>query len=38
MIYKIFMKKINDIKFFKTDAVTLAKNLIGKWIEQTLMK
>ena len=26
------MKKINDINFFKTDTITLAKNLIGKWI------
>ena len=27
------MKKINNIDFFKTDTVTLAKKLIGKWIE-----
>ena len=26
------MKIINNIKFFKTDTITLAKNLIGKWI------
>lgn len=26
------MKIINDKNFFKTDTVTLAKNLIGKWI------
>ncbi len=26
------MKRINNLKFFTTDAVTLAKNLIGKWI------
>ena len=27
------MKIISDEKFFKTDTVTLAQNLIGKWIE-----
>lgn len=27
------MKKINDENFFKTDTVSLAKKLIGKWIE-----
>jgi len=27
------MKIINDEKFFKTDTITLAQNLIGKWIE-----
>ena len=26
------MKIINDLNFFKTDTLTLAKNLIGKWI------
>lgn len=26
------MKTINDINFFTTDTVTLAKNLIGKWL------
>lgn len=26
------MKKIDDVEFFKTSTVTLAKNLIGKWI------
>ena len=26
------MKKINDLQFFKTDTITLAKSLIGKWI------
>ena len=26
------MKIINDINFFKTDTITLAKKLIGKWI------
>ena len=26
------MKKINNISFFKTDTITLAKNLIGKYI------
>lgn len=26
------MKKLNDIKFFTTDTINLAKNLIGKWI------
>jgi len=26
------MKKINDKNFFKSDTITLAKNLIGKWI------
>lgn len=26
------MKKITNKKFFKTDTITLAKNLIGKWI------
>ena len=27
------MKKINNIDFFKTDTITLAEKLIGKWIE-----
>ncbi len=27
------MKKINNKDFFKTDTITLAKKLIGKWIE-----
>lgn len=27
------MKIINDINFFTTDTITLAQNLIGKWIE-----
>lgn len=26
------MKIINDLQFFKTDTITLAKSLIGKWI------
>ncbi len=26
------MKTINDLQFFKTDTITLAKSLIGKWI------
>jgi len=26
------MKVINDINFFKTDTISLAKNLIGKWV------
>ncbi|MBQ7880263.1 MAG: DNA-3-methyladenine glycosylase [Clostridia bacterium] len=26
------MHKINDLQFFKSDTITLAKNLIGKWI------
>lgn len=30
------MKKINNIDFFKTDTETLAKNLIGKWIETNI--
>ena len=30
------MKIINDEKFFKTDTITLAQNLIGKWIETTI--
>jgi len=30
------MKKINDLNFFKQDAETLAKNLIGKWIETNI--
>ncbi len=30
------MKKINNIDFFKTDSITLAKNLIGKWIETNI--
>lgn len=27
------MKQITDINFFITDAITLAKNLVGKWIQ-----
>jgi len=30
------MKKIDDINFFKSDTITLAKNLIGKWIVTTI--
>lgn len=30
------MKIINDEKFFTTDTITLAKNLIGKWIETSI--
>lgn len=30
------MKTINDIDYFKTDTVNLAKNLIGKWIETNI--
>lgn len=30
------MKKINNIDFFKTDTITLAKKLIGKWIETNI--
>lgn len=30
------MKKINNINFFKTDTETLAKKLIGKWIETNI--
>lgn len=30
------MKQINDINFFKTDTITLSKNLIGKWIETNI--
>ncbi len=30
------MKIINDLNFFKQDAVTLAKNLVGKWIETNI--
>jgi len=30
------MKVINDINFFKTDTISLAKNLIGKWIETNI--
>lgn len=32
MCYNKGMKKINDINFFKTNTITLAQNLIGKWI------
>lgn len=30
------MKTINDINFFKVDTISLAKNLIGKWIETNI--
>lgn len=30
------MKVINDINFFKADTITLAKNLVGKWIETNI--
>ena len=30
------MKKINNIEFFKVDTITLAKNLVGKWIETNI--
>ena len=30
------MKKINNLDFFKTDTITLAKKLIGKWIETNI--
>lgn len=30
------MKKINDINYFKTDTITLAQNLIGKWLQTTV--
>ena len=30
------MRKINDASFFRQDAETLAKNLIGKWIETNI--
>ena len=30
------MKTINNLSFFKTDTITLAKNLIGKYIETNI--
>ena len=30
------MKIINDLSFFKTNTITLAQNLIGKWIETNI--
>lgn len=30
------MKQINDISFFQTDTITLAKNLVGKWIKTNI--
>ncbi len=30
------MKKINNLEFFKTDTITLAQNLIGKWIKTNI--
>lgn len=30
------MKAIDDINFFKTDTISLAKSLIGKWIETNI--
>ena len=30
------MIKINDCNFFKTDTISLAKNLIGKWLQTTV--
>ena len=30
------MKSIDDINFFKTDTISLAKSLIGKWIETNI--
>ena len=30
------MKKINDINFYSQDAESLARNLIGKWIETNI--
>lgn len=30
------MKLLNDISFFKTDTISLAQNLIGKWIETNI--
>lgn len=30
------LKKINDISFFQTDTITLAQNLIGKWIKTNI--
>lgn len=30
------MKTISDVNFFKTDTISLAKNLIGKWIQTNI--
>lgn len=30
------MKKINDIDFYKQDAISLAQNLVGKWLETNI--
>ena len=34
--YNVIMKEIKDVNFFKTDTISLAKNLIGKWIETNI--
>lgn len=36
MVNNTYMKAIDNINFFTTDTVTLAKNLIGKWIETNI--